>query len=57
VRRCIGESFAWTEGILLVATLARKWKLRVVPEQKIALQPMITLRPKYGMKMKIHSKQ
>ena len=53
VRRCIGESFAWTEGILLLATLARKWKLRMVPEQKIALQPMITLRPKYGMKMSI----
>jgi cytochrome P450 len=51
VRRCIGESFAWTEGILLLATLARKWKLRVVPEQKIGLQPMITLRPKFGMRM------
>jgi cytochrome P450 len=51
VRRCIGESFAWTEGILLIATLARKWKLRLVPEQKIGLQPMITLRPRHGMRM------
>ena len=51
IRRCIGESFAWTEGILLLATIARKWKLRMVPEQKIGLQPMITLRPKYGMRM------
>ncbi|HTK37696.1 MAG TPA: cytochrome P450 [Pyrinomonadaceae bacterium] len=55
VRRCIGESFAWTEGILLIATLARKWKLRLVPEQKISLQPMITLRPRFGMKMEIQS--
>ncbi len=53
VRRCIGESFAWTEGILLLATLARKWKLQLVPEQKIGLQPLITLRPKYGMRMGI----
>ncbi len=53
VRRCIGESFAWTEGILLIASLARKWRLRLVPEQKIATQPMITLRPKFGLKMKI----
>jgi cytochrome P450 len=53
VRRCIGESFAWTEAILLVATLAQKWRLRMVPEQKIVLQPMITLRSKYGMKMRI----
>jgi len=53
IRRCIGESFAWTEAILLLATLARKWKLRLVPEQKIGVHPMITLRPKYGMRMTI----
>lgn len=51
VRRCIGESFAWTEGILLLATLGRKWRLRLVPGQRIGLNPQITLRPKYGMKM------
>jgi len=43
----------WTEAILLLATLARKWKLRLVPEQKIGVHPMITLRPKYGMRMTI----
>jgi cytochrome P450 len=53
VRRCIGESFAWTEGILLLATLARNWKLRLDPKQKIGLSPMITLRPKFGMKMQL----
>jgi cytochrome P450 len=53
VRRCIGESFAWSEGILLIAALARSWKLELLPEQKIGLQPMITLRPKYGMRMKL----
>jgi len=56
IRRCIGEGFAWTEGILLLATLAGKWKLELDPGQKIALQPMITLRPKYGMRMKIRSR-
>ena len=54
VRRCIGESFAWTEGILLIATIARKWKLSLVPDQRIGLQPQITLRPKFGMRMKIN---
>ena len=53
VRSCIGESFAWMEGVLLLANLGRKWKLSLMPEQKIVLQPMITLRPKYGMKMRI----
>jgi len=56
VRRCIGESFAWTEGVLLLATLARKWKLRLMPEQKIGLNPLMTLRPKYGMKMRIEKR-
>lgn len=55
VRSCIGEGFAWTEGVLLLAILGRNWKLRLVPNQKIAMQAMITLRPKYGMKMKIES--
>jgi cytochrome P450 len=53
VRRCIGESFAWTEGILAIATLASKWRFGIIPGQKIGLQPMITLRPKFGMKMQI----
>ncbi len=56
VRRCIGEQFAWAEGILLLATLARKWKLRLQPEQKIGLKPQITLRPKFGMRMRIEER-
>lgn len=56
-RRCIGEQFAWTEGVLLLATLGRHWKFRLAPEQKIGLQAMITLRPKYGMKMKIERRR
>ena len=50
-RRCIGEGFAWMEGILLLATLGQQWKLRLVPHHPVALKPVITLRPKHGMKM------
>lgn len=56
VRSCIGESFAWTEGVLLIAALLQKWKLGLMPEQKIALNPLMTLRPKYGMKMRIEKR-
>jgi len=52
-RQCIGESFAWMEGSLILATLAQKWKLRLVPGHKVEPQPLITLRPKYGMQMQI----
>ncbi|MBK7933729.1 MAG: cytochrome P450 [Acidobacteria bacterium] len=56
-RRCIGESFAWTEGILLIATIARKWKLSLDQGQKIGLNPQITLRPKFGMRMTCQSRE
>ncbi len=50
-RQCIGESFAWMEAILLTATIAQKWRLRLVPGQPIAVQPKITLRSKYPIRM------
>jgi cytochrome P450 len=52
-RRCIGEGFAWMEGILLLATLAQQWQTRLVPNHPVALKPVITLRPKYGMRMTV----
>ena len=52
-RLCIGESFAWMEGVLLIATLAQHWRMHPGPKQRIALQPVITLRPRYGVKMRL----
>jgi len=56
-RRCIGESFAWIEGILLLATLAQEWQLRLVPEHPVALRTGITLRPKHGMRMTLRKRK
>jgi len=56
VRQCIGESFAWMESILLLATLAQKWKLSLVPGHRVEPEPLITLRPKYGMKTMIEER-
>jgi cytochrome P450 len=53
IRRCIGEGFAWTEGILLLAALAQRWKLRLVDDQRVGTSAMITLRPRYRMRMHI----
>ena len=44
-RGCIGEQFAWTEGVLVLATLAQRWRLRLaasVPDP----HGSVTLRPK-----------
>jgi cytochrome P450 len=56
-RQCIGENFAWMEGMLLLATLAQQWQLRLVPDHPVALRPLVTLRPKYGMRMILTRRQ
>lgn len=50
-RVCIGENFAWMEGILALVTIAQRWRLELEPGHPVAPQPLITLRPKYGMRM------
>jgi cytochrome P450 len=44
------------EGVLVLATLAQKWKLSLVPGHPVEPQPLITLRPKYGMKMLVEAR-
>jgi cytochrome P450 len=56
-RRCIGEAFAWMEGILLIATLAQHWRMNLVPDHRVETLPVITLRPKYGMRMTIEKRK
>jgi hypothetical protein len=41
------------EGVLLLASIARNWKFSLVPETRVELLPVITLRPKFGMKLRI----
>jgi cytochrome P450 len=48
-RLCIGEPFAWMEGILLISTLAQHFSFRLAPSARIELQPLVTLRPRYGL--------
>ena len=50
-RRCIGESFAWMELVLVLTTIAGWWKLVPVPGHSVVPQAVITLRMKHGLKM------
>ncbi|HSB12558.1 MAG TPA: cytochrome P450 [Blastocatellia bacterium] len=50
-RVCIGEQFAWMEGVLLISTIAQQWRLRLAAGHPVDTKPMITLRPRYGMRM------
>jgi cytochrome P450 len=56
-RVCIGEGFAWMEGILLIAAIAQRWKMRLEADHRVEMRPLITLRPKYGMRMTVTSRQ
>ena len=56
-RSCAGEAFAWMEGTLLLAGLARRW--RFVPDAgHPAPQPLaaITLRPRHGVPMRLQAR-
>ena len=45
-RLCIGRSFARTEAMLLLTTMARKFRLRLAQDRPVEPQPSLTLRPK-----------
>jgi cytochrome P450 len=50
-RVCIGEAFAWMEGTLLLATIASRWRLRLVPGHVVEPHAVVTLRPRHGIPM------
>ncbi|MCB9744185.1 MAG: cytochrome P450 [Alphaproteobacteria bacterium] len=53
-RTCIGEAFAWMEGTLVLASLARAWRPRLAEGHVVERETLFTLRPKGGMPMVIH---
>jgi cytochrome P450 len=55
-RVCIGNSFAMMEAKLLLAMIAQRNSLRLVPGHPVVPTPTITLRPKFGMKMTLRER-
>ena len=55
-RVCIGEHFAISEGVLLIAVIAQQWRLNLVPGQAISPEPQITLRPRRSIQMRLESR-
>ena len=50
-RQCIGNSFAQMEAVLILATIAQRFRLSLVPGQRITPTPYVTLRPEPGIRM------
>jgi cytochrome P450 len=56
-RVCIGEGFAWMEGVLVLAAMARRWRLRLSEDRPVVPAPSITLRPKGGIRMWLEARR
>jgi cytochrome P450 len=56
-RVCIGNQFAMMEAVLLLATIARKFRLRLVPGHPITPFPSITLRPHHGVRVELEERK
>lgn len=54
-RICIGMPFAQMEAKLLLATILQSYTPRMVPGFQVELLPLVTLRPKHGMRMIIET--
>jgi cytochrome P450 len=50
-RVCIGQMLAMNEAILILATLAQRFRLRLRPGHRVAIQQRITIRPRGGLPM------
>lgn len=50
-RRCIGQGFAMLEAAIVIATLAQRFRFRPVPGHPVVPEPLITLRPRHGIRM------
>jgi len=52
-RLCIGKPFALMEAVLVLAVTASRFRLELVDGHPVEPEPLITLRPRYGLKMTV----
>jgi cytochrome P450 len=50
-RKCIGDHFARTEALILFASIARNFRLALVPHQTVVPDASVTLRPRDGVRV------
>jgi cytochrome P450 len=56
-RLCIGERFAWTEGILAIATIVQRVRFEAVDDEPIATVPYVTLRPAKPIRARVTARR
>ena len=56
-RGCMGEAFAWMEGVIVAAAIARQWRLRLVDQSEPTMHPGLTLKPKFGIRVNVERRK
>src|SRR6266849_155260 len=56
-RQCIGNAFALMEATLILATIARKFRLPLVANHPVVPLASITLRPRHGVRVTLELRQ
>lgn len=54
-RQCIGNEFALMEATFVLATVAQRYRLHLVPGHPVEPYPIFTLRPRHGVLMTLHA--
>jgi cytochrome P450 len=52
-RLCIGNAFAMMEATLVLATIAQLFRFELAPGARAVPFPSVTLRPRFGLKMRV----
>jgi cytochrome P450 len=55
-RRCIGQGFALLEAAIVTATLAQKFRFKLVPGHPVVAEPLVTLRTRHGIQMTLQAR-
>jgi cytochrome P450 len=55
-RRCIGQGFALLEAAIVIGTLAQRFRFQLVSGHPVEVEPLVTLRPRHGIRMTLHAR-
>ncbi len=56
-RRCVGQGFALLEAAIVIGTLAQRFRFRLVAGHVVEAEPLVTLRPKNGIRMMLNARK